>query len=365
VDGDGTLEIAAIAYGYTAPIESRVYLLEPNGTLSSGSWPAVVDTVIVADPVLGNVISPSTDLEIIAGAVNGKVYVWNMNGTVWPTPPRVTGAIKTSPMLTQMDFDAEVEIVVSSGHFIASPPPGHWEGIVTAVDNTGSIITGWPNTAGTWANEVGPAPSPISIGSAVEVMVGSASRSYYSWDRLGALVYGFPVGLGGDILTSAAADDIDRDGKIELVVASGSPAGSIHCYELYQPNYATSNLWWPMFRHDRARTGCYGSVVPTAVDEPTEVTPTATRIRSIYPNPFNPVTRIMFDISKTARVELSIYDVSGRRVAMLVNREIDAGKHEVIWNGRMADGAVASSGIYFCRLTAGSLVETKKIVLVR
>jgi hypothetical protein len=120
-----------------------------------------------------------------------------------------------------------------------------------------------------------------------------------------------------------------------------------------------------MFRHDRARTGCYGSLVPTAVDEPTEVTPKATRISSIYPNPFNPVTRILFDISKTARVELSIYDVSGRRVAMLVNRELGAGKHEVIWNGRIADGAVASSGIYFCRLTAGSLVETKKIVLVR
>ena len=176
---------------------------------------------------------------------------------------------------------------------------------------------------------------------------------------------GFPVSAGEDILTSAAADDIDRDGKIELIVASGSPAGSIHCYELYGPNYGVGNLWWPMFRHDRARTGCYGSRVATAVETPGETAPSATGIRSVYPNPFNPTTRIVFDVVAAGRVGLSIYDVSGRRVASLVDRDLGAGRHEVIWNGRTDEGAVASSGIYFCKLSAVGLVETRKIVLLR
>jgi hypothetical protein len=148
-------------------------------------------------------------------------------------------------------------------------------------------------------------------------------------------------------------------------VASGSSGGSIHCFELYQPNYATSNLWWPMFRHDRARTGCYDSAVPTAVPEEKRALPSVTCIRSIYPNPFNPITRITFDLSAQARVELSVFNVAGRKVATLVDRELEAGTHTLVWDGRTREGVVAASGIYFCRLTAGSLVQTKKMVLLR
>ena len=77
VDGTGGLEIAVIAHGYTKPVHSNVYLLKSNGTLYSGSWPASIDTVVVADPVLGDIVTPDTDLEIVSGGLNGKVYVWN------------------------------------------------------------------------------------------------------------------------------------------------------------------------------------------------------------------------------------------------------------------------------------------------
>jgi hypothetical protein len=193
-------------------------------------------------------------------------------------------------------------------------------------------------------------------------MAGSPAENLFSWNRLGALAPGFPIDLGGAMIVSAAADDIDRDGTVELIVAS---AGSIRCYELVQPGYATGKLWWPMFRHDRARTGCYGSIVPTGVDETKSVAPAATRISSIYPNPFNPSTRIAFELSARARVELSIYDVSGRKVAVLANKDMEAGRFEVVWHGRTSGGAVAASGVYFCKLRAGSLVETKKMVIIR
>ncbi|MCX5754306.1 MAG: FG-GAP-like repeat-containing protein, partial [Candidatus Krumholzibacteria bacterium] len=363
VDGDGTLEIAAIAYGYTAPVESRVHLIKPDGTSYGGSWPVVVDTVIVADPVIGNVLAPDGDLEIVAGAINGAVYVWKSDGSVWPAVPRVSGAIETSPALAQIDLDAQMEIVVSSRRYAASPPPEHWEGFVTAVDDNGSIVGGWPKGAGTWT-AAGQMPSAISIGGAVEIMSGGPAGDFYSWNPLGEPVYGFPIGLGGGAGVSAAADDIDRDGTIELVTIAGASGGSIRCYELIG-DYQTSQLWWPMFRHDRARTGCYGAVVPTGVDDVANATPSATRITSIYPNPFNPSTRIAFELSARARVELAIYDVSGRRVAVVLDGEMGAGRYEVAWHGRTVSGGTAASGIYFCTLRAGDAAETRKIVLVR
>jgi hypothetical protein len=120
-----------------------------------------------------------------------------------------------------------------------------------------------------------------------------------------------------------------------------------------------------MFRHDRARTGRYDAAVPTGTDGTGGDAPPATRIVSIYPNPFNPSTRIAFDLRARSRVELAIYDVSGRRVAVVLDADVEAGRHEAVWNGRTISGGTAVSGVYFCALRAGNRVETKKIVLVR
>ena len=363
VDGAGGLEIAVIAHGYTKPVASKVFLLKPNGTLYSGSWPVTVDTVIVADPVLGNVLSPDTDLEIVSGGINGKVYVWKSTGVGW-TPPRVTGIIETSPALANMDrADTRLEIVVSSRRYVSTIPP-HWEGVVTLVDNDGSIVDRWPKGAGTWTGSGVPMPSPDIVGGGLGIVVeGSPAHNLYDWDAQGAAMYGFPINVGAGIITSAAVGDLENDGWCELVVASNDD--SVRCFKLRSDDYPADDLWWPMFRHDRARTGCYGFVVPTAVDGPEGPAPAATRIRSVYPNPFNPTTRIVFDLHAASLVELSIYDVSGRRVALLVDRGLAAGRHEVFWNGLNADGKTAASGLYFCTLKAGSVSETKKMILLR
>lgn len=82
-----------------------------------------------------------------------------------------------------------------------------------------------------------------------------------------------------------------------------------------------------------------------------------------YPNPFNPVTKINFDIpnlSGDKKVQVVIYDILGNQVELLVNQELIAGKYSVDWNA-----ANYSSGIYFYRINAGSYTDTRKMILVK
>ena len=79
-----------------------------------------------------------------------------------------------------------------------------------------------------------------------------------------------------------------------------------------------------------------------------------------YPNPFNPVTNINFSLPKSGLVTLKIFDVMGREVATLVNKDINAGSYTVDF-----DASRLSSGVYFYRLTAGEFTDTKKLMLIK
>jgi hypothetical protein len=79
-----------------------------------------------------------------------------------------------------------------------------------------------------------------------------------------------------------------------------------------------------------------------------------------YPNPFNPSTTIKYELPKSSDVRLSVYDLLGREVTVLVNERRDAGVHEVKY-----DAAGLSSGMYLYRLQAGDFVQTRKLILSR
>jgi len=79
-----------------------------------------------------------------------------------------------------------------------------------------------------------------------------------------------------------------------------------------------------------------------------------------YPNPFNPSTKIKFDISKTYNVKLTIYDVIGRKIDMLINQKLEPGTYEVGW-----DAKKYSSGSYFYRLETDDLSQVKAMILLK
>jgi photosystem II stability/assembly factor-like uncharacterized protein len=84
-----------------------------------------------------------------------------------------------------------------------------------------------------------------------------------------------------------------------------------------------------------------------------------------HPNPFNPTTRIHFSLSTSVHVTLSVFDISGRRVATLVNRVLPGGENEVLWNGKNDAGDEVATGIYFYELRTSETVLTRKMTLLK
>ncbi|RKY55519.1 MAG: glycoside hydrolase, partial [Candidatus Neomarinimicrobiota bacterium] len=79
-----------------------------------------------------------------------------------------------------------------------------------------------------------------------------------------------------------------------------------------------------------------------------------------YPNPFNLITSISYNIPEISRVKISIYDISGRFIYTLVDQQRNPGRYSIYW-----DASTASSGIYICRFKANNFIQTKKMVLIK
>ena len=106
--------------------------------------------------------------------------------------------------------------------------------------------------------------------------------------------------------------------------------------------------------------------VSTAVDEEATVSlPREYFLFQNFPNPFNPITELRYQLPEASEVRLSLYNLLGQEVRRLVNGEMAAGAHSAQWDGRDDSGNPLASGVYLCRFRAGDFRQTKRIVLLR
>lgn len=84
-----------------------------------------------------------------------------------------------------------------------------------------------------------------------------------------------------------------------------------------------------------------------------------------YPNPFNSMTTIPFEISKNGHVKLIIYDMTGRELRSLVDEDLSPGSHSIIWNGKNNVGAHVPSGIYIVKMMVEDNIHYFKLVLMK
>ena len=93
--------------------------------------------------------------------------------------------------------------------------------------------------------------------------------------------------------------------------------------------------------------------------------PHAFNVYNNYPNPFNPVTTLRYDLPEDALVNITIYDIMGRIVRTLINSQQNAGFKSIQWNATNDAGSPLSAGLYLYKIQADYLVQTRKMVLLK
>ncbi len=88
-------------------------------------------------------------------------------------------------------------------------------------------------------------------------------------------------------------------------------------------------------------------------------------LKQNYPNPFNPITTISFGLPKATEVTIDVFNIKGQKVATLLNSLMEAGEHQIEWDGRIEGGHTGATGVYFYRLQSDDFTETKKMLLLK
>lgn len=154
----------------------------------------------------------------------------------------------------------------------------------------------------------------------------------------------------------------DKSFSVSPAKTTVFPNGSVAIIVEYHPQAEGSNEAPLAFVHNGQSSPdvvmLYGDAV-TSVEDNNSL-PQEFKLHQNFPNPFNPETVIKFDIPNNSRVEINIYNILGQKVAELLNKELTAGYHSVVW-----DASKLSSGIYFYHLKAGNQIFVKKGVLMK
>lgn len=191
----------------------------------------------------------------------------------------------------------------------------------------------------------------------------------------------FELGFAGyqDAITMRAeAKALFKDGGTNVV-------GGKYITTKTRAMFASFDIGALQFRSDTAKTVAQDSVayawVPTDVGSVAAAFFNAHKVTSVqpfsgivpgefqlgqnYPNPFNPSTTIEYKVPVRSNVEIAIFNILGQKVATVINDMHEAGSHRATWNGRDLSGKLASSGVYFYSLKAGSFEQVKKMMLMK
>jgi hypothetical protein len=127
------------------------------------------------------------------------------------------------------------------------------------------------------------------------------------------------------------------------------------CYQLWK-----NGEWETDINQTYIYTETRPETVPLLIEKTSSAITESFQLNQNYPNPFNPTTHITYQLKSVQNVNITVYDITGRKVVVLVNQKKSAGHHSVTFHG---DGL--SSGVYFYRLKAGDFTKTRKMILLK
>jgi hypothetical protein len=315
-------------------------------------------------PAVGDVDGDG-DLEVVVQSKGnyGKVYLLNHDGTLESGWPRTIGLkdiyFTPSPGLVDFDGDGKLEIVAYGWDAIASR--------IFVLNYNGQDYPGWPIVASNYYSEVSPAIGDLDGDGSPEIVFGDESRLIHAFNVTGGEVDGFPVTTQEAVRAAPFICDLDGDGHTNLVAFGWDR--SVYVWDL-NSSYDPAHTPWPTFQANVHRNGQIGFELPVLTgidDDEAGLVPEQGALHQNFPNPFNPTTRVTFDVprGRPQHVTIRIYDVTGALVRTLVDDSIPPGRHTREWDGRDTRGNAVGTGVYFCRLEQPGVAATRKMVLLK
>lgn len=265
---------------------------------------------------ISNAVLPSTQRVIYVGTDDAKLSVTTNGGTNWTD---VTGALPQR-YITDVNCDirnpAEAYVTLSGFNI---------DQLNTHIYRTTNYGASWQNISGNLLNV--PVNSVIvDYRRSGVIYVGCDAGVYYTTN------FGTSWAILGTGLPNAPVFDINYHPNAQVLIAG------THGRSIYEVSLAD---------------------IPIGVQGNTEVAK-GYSLSQNFPNPFNPVTKIKFNLPKADYVQLKVYDITGKESALLLNRNMAKGEHEFEF-----DASKLSSGIYFYTLKTLSFTDTKRMVLVK
>jgi hypothetical protein len=219
----------------------------------------------------------------------------------------------------------------------------------------GDILTAYPTEDGRWGTAWGVVPTsalPVELTNFSSVVNnGIVNLSWQTATEINN--YGF------DVERSVVGDQDQPFKKIGFIPGAGNSNSPKNYSFRDQPTEGTSFSYRIKQIDKDGNSKYYDAITVTLASKQTA------ELMDNYPNPFNPSTTIKFYIPNISDVSIKIYDMLGKEVTTLFNKQTEAGYHIVYWNGKDNYGNSAASGVYIYKLTAGNFSETKKMALLK
>ena len=337
LDGDGYKEIiytTSPGYLYAVSTKTGEVLNGYPVILGSASWngPLVADITGAGKP------------QIILSTVGGQVFGYEADGRLFYQ--KVAGnSVRSGVLAYDLDGDGSTEVIFAD-----------MSGKLFITDSSGENLPGFPLDFGATIEST-PILVDINNDGVIDVVFGDNNGVLHAVTMEGVEIDPFPIDLASSILVSPTIGFVKDDGNSAILVPNQNG------YNYVDYKLPIGEIAWGLFKGNERRTGNYDDML--SIDKNEQIAPFVAKLNGNYPNPFNPETTISFSLGNASKVDLDIYNIRGQLVRNLLDTEMMAGEHTVVWNGTDSNGAKVGSGVYFYAFRAGEHIETRRMMLLK